>query len=247
MSVLQCLFPETFPQRWTDDYLDAWKKEACPSPDDIVFLEETSRSPRSLFFAAYDERLLGHAACKDQNDSDEVLCQLRVLPSLANRGVETLLLSNLFDLAAFKHWTHLLVPYSPTTFPTPDFFLNSGGLAIDGGKTILLSPPVRASRIDTVGSFVDELVVTNIQMWHVQECLYEPESLNALSKSEMLHLLHRGTWLNLVRNRCIDNLDAALGRILLPSPSENAGADAITLSELLEHARASLVEFMTTT
>jgi len=245
--MLQCLFPEAFPQRRIVTYLDEWKKETHPSSEDIAFFDEASASSKSVLFAVYDERLLGHAACKDRNDAHEVPCQLRVLPSLANRGVETLLLSNLFDFAAFKRWTRLLVPCSPAAFPTPDFFLNSGGLAIDDGKMILLSPPVRAVRRDTVGSIVDDLVVTNIQMWHVQECLYEPESLNALSKSEMLHWLHRGTWLNLVRNRCIDNLDAALGRILLPAPSENASTNETTLSELLESAQASLAEFMTMT
>jgi hypothetical protein len=241
--MLQCLFPEAFPQRWTETYLATWKKKARPSSDDIAFFEEASAAPKCLFFAVYDEKLLGHTACRSQDGTNDAWFQMRVLPSFSDHGIESWLLSTLFDLAAFKHWAHLLVPCSDEAHPAADFFLSCGGLAMDGGKAILLNPPVRVSRIDTFGSFVDELIVTNIQMWHVQERLYEPESLNAMSRSDMLHLLHRGTWLNLVRNRCIDNLDATLNRMLQPSTPENETANEIPLVELLEHAKTHLVEF----
>ncbi|MBM3324401.1 MAG: hypothetical protein FJY66_01900 [Calditrichaeota bacterium] len=241
--MLQCLFSESFPRHWTDVYLETWKREADPSPEELVFFDEALRSKDSLLYACYDERFLGHVACKSQSHENEVRCQLRVLPSLVSRGIEEQLLSSIFDLAVFKGWTHISFVHPPTATPTSDFLFHLGGISVNHSNEILLSTPQRPRRLDTMGSLTDALIVTNMQMWHVQEKIYEPETIEALSKAETLHLLHRGTWLNLERNRCMDSLDKALGRILLPTSSEKAFPEE-PLSALLARSRALLHDFI---
>jgi len=242
--MLQCLPFETFPSRWLDTYLEAWKREASPLPEELVFFDEALGTRGSVLFAAYDERFLGHAACKSRDDDGEAYCQLRVLPSMVSRSVEELLVSSVLDLAVSKGWKQIRFLHSAGATPTADSLLRSGGIRAEDGESILLTTPSRARRLETMGSFVDALIVTNIQMWHVQEQIYEPEILNALSKAETLHLLHRGTWLNLERNRCMDRLDSGLRGLLLPTApdEENPGEP---LEVLLEQSRASFQEFET--
>ncbi len=241
--MLQCLSFNTFPRRWYDAYRKNWKREVAFSPGELSFLTSSVKHNRPLLFVAYNEKLLGHAACKASIHADEAHCQFRILPSFAHRGVETFLLSNLFDIAILEGWTHLLISNLLTATPTPDFFLNSGASFTHDEKLISLQVPNRTSRRETIGSFIDELIVVNTQMWHVQECLYEPDTLDAMSKKEMLHLLHRGTWLNIIRNRAMDNLDTALRRLLLPVVMHQETED-IALNELLKRSEVLSQEFI---
>ncbi|MFH1011476.1 MAG: hypothetical protein V1784_09625 [bacterium] len=243
--MLQCLLSESFPSRWTDAYLEAWKREASPSAEELAFFDEAQGKSDSLLFAAYDERFLGHAACQSRDNENEALCQLRVLPALLSRSIEEQLLSSVFDLAVSRGWTPIYFLHSPEAMPTANFLLSLGGIPTGDSDAILLTIPTRARRLDTMGSFIDALIVTNMQMWHVQEQIYEPETIEALSKAETLHLLHRGTWLNLERNRCMDSLDKALGRILLPTLSEEE-APKEPLSALVERLRILLHDFVQT-
>jgi hypothetical protein len=240
--MLQCLPSEAFPSRWCDAYLERWKREAIPTSEELAFFDEALSRSGSLLFAAYNEQFWGHAACEKRKSENAASCQLRVLPSLASRSVEELLLSSVLDLAISRGWTHIYFPHSSGATPSTDFFLRMGGSPADHANDIVFATPPRARRMDTMGSFIDALIVTNIQMWHVQEQIYEPEIINALSKDETLHLLHRGTWLNLERNRCIDSLDSGLHRLLLPSPSNEENRTE-SLQELIERSRSAFHEF----
>jgi hypothetical protein len=242
LSMLQCLPFEAFSTRWLDSYREAWEREASPSSEELAFFDEALRRSGSILFAAYDERFLGHAACESRGNEKEAFCQLRVLPSLVSRSVEDLLLSSVLDLAVFRESKRIHFLHSSDATPSTDFFLRTGGTPAEDGSTIVFTTPSRARRLDTMGSFIDALIVTNIQMWHVQEQIYEPEIINALTKTETLHLLHRGTWLNLERNRCMDGLDSSLCGLLLPTrPDEENPTEPLQV--LLERSRTAFHDF----
>lgn len=241
--MLQCFPFEAFPPSWLNTYLRVWKRESHPSKKEQAFFRIASEKPPSLLLVAHDEKFLGHAACDVQKDTNEVICQFRALPSFSNRGVEETLLSKLYDLAVSKGWKHILISHHPKAVPTRDFFLYSGGVSLDN-QALLLNVPRRAPRMNTIGSLIDELTVANLQMWHIQEKLYETDAINSMNKSEMQQLLHRGTWLNLVRNRCIDSLDKKFCQELLPDLLLKSSCEDEPLPALLEHSRKSFIDFI---
>ncbi|NJO93455.1 MAG: hypothetical protein HC820_02150 [Hydrococcus sp. RM1_1_31] len=59
------------------------------------------------------------------------------------------------------------------------------------------------------GEFIDALLIENIRMWHAQELIYETETLDNLTREEMLNFLKEATWLNLMRNSAIDAVDSS--------------------------------------
>ena len=62
----------------------------------------------------------------------------------------------------------------------------------------------------TFGEFIDALIIANLRMWHAQEVVYETETLRAMTHAQMFDFLKQATWLNLLRNRAMDGLDATL-------------------------------------
>lgn len=67
----------------------------------------------------------------------------------------------------------------------------------------------------TFGEFVDALIIANIRMWHAQEIIYEPKTLDNLSRNEMFAFLKEATWLNLRRNYAMDGLDNSLAEQII--------------------------------
>jgi len=72
----------------------------------------------------------------------------------------------------------------------------------------------------TFGEFVDALIIVNIRMWHAQETVYEIETLEKLTHGQMFDFLKNATWLNLMRNRMMDNLDSTLAVQLQPGKGD---------------------------
>jgi hypothetical protein len=60
------------------------------------------------------------------------------------------------------------------------------------------------------GEYIDALIIANLRMWHAQEIVYETETLTAMTHAQMFDFLKQATWLNLLRNRAMDGLDASL-------------------------------------
>lgn len=78
----------------------------------------------------------------------------------------------------------------------------------------------------TFGEFIDALIIANMRMWHAQEVVYETEKLNAMSREEMFDFLKQATWLNLLRNRAMDGLDASLTAEILKNKPDIERRDA---------------------
>ncbi len=78
----------------------------------------------------------------------------------------------------------------------------------------------------TFGEFIDALIIANMRMWHAQEVVYETETLNAMSREEMFDFLKQATWLNLLRNRAMDGLDASLTAEILKNKPDIERRDA---------------------
>lgn len=61
----------------------------------------------------------------------------------------------------------------------------------------------------SLGEWVDILIIRNIRMWHLQERVYHLENLFKEDRNGLESYLKDATWMNLQRNFAIDNLDSA--------------------------------------
>lgn len=77
----------------------------------------------------------------------------------------------------------------------------------------------------TFGEFVDALIIANLRMWHAQEVVYEIDTLNAMTHSQMFDFLKQATWLNLLRNRAMDGLDSTLAAEIMERNPETERID----------------------
>jgi len=66
----------------------------------------------------------------------------------------------------------------------------------------------------TIGQLFSQLAETNTRLWHIQEKVYEFESIPMDQKDE---LIKRLAIVNLERNQCIDRLDEEFQRACLES------------------------------
>jgi hypothetical protein len=67
----------------------------------------------------------------------------------------------------------------------------------------------------TPGEWIDALIVRNIRMWHLQEKVYEMDSLNRSSREDLIRFFKEATWMNLQRTEAMDGLDFQLAQAVL--------------------------------
>jgi len=69
----------------------------------------------------------------------------------------------------------------------------------------------------SIGEWIDILIIRNIRMWHLQERVYHLENLFKEDRHGLETYLKDATWMNLQRNFAIDNLDSSYVKFIFGS------------------------------
>jgi hypothetical protein len=65
-----------------------------------------------------------------------------------------------------------------------------------------------------LGELVADIIWKDIDMWHIQEIVYDALRISKFSHEGFLAHLGRATRLNISKNQSVDKLDAELARIV---------------------------------